>query len=136
MPTVLESSHAQVAPPHPAGDRPGSLWCAAACAVSGTVEGDEGELCADPQASREVAVVGATVYSCLKAGTKSPLPGFGLVVVDEASQVRVAESAVAVAQVGSEGWLAGDDLQLPLVVQGVYPEPEAALVRLMHPQHS
>jgi hypothetical protein len=76
--------------------------------------------------THRVAVAGATVYSCLKAGKKAPLPGFDLVMVDEASQVRVAESSIAVSLVGAEGRLvlAGDDLQLPPVVQGVYPDAE------------
>lgn len=70
------------------------------------------------------AVAGATVYSCLKARKKTTLPGFDLVVVDEASQVRVAEAAIPIALVGAEGRLvlAGDDLQLPPIVQGVYPD--------------
>jgi hypothetical protein len=70
------------------------------------------------------AVVGATVYACLKARKKTGLEGFDLVVVDEASQVRVAESSVPVHLVASSGRLvlAGDDLQLPPIVQGAYPE--------------
>src|SRR5262249_24287740 len=52
------------------------------------------------------------------------LAGFDLVVVDEASQVRVAEASVPahlVTPAGRQG-LAGDDLQPPPIVQGVYPE--------------
>lgn len=72
-------------------------------------------------------VVGATVYACIKAGRKDGLPGFDLVVVDEASQVRVAEAVVPASLVAADGRLvlAGDDLQLPPIVQGVYPEAEA-----------
>jgi hypothetical protein len=72
------------------------------------------------------AVIGATVYSCIKAGKKSELPAFDLVVVDEASQVRVGEASVPVSLVGPQGRLvlAGDDLQLPPIVQGVYPDVE------------
>jgi superfamily I DNA and/or RNA helicase len=46
------------------------------------------------------------------------------VIVDEASQVRVAEAAIAISAVADHGRLilAGDDLQLPPIVQGVYPE--------------
>jgi DNA replication ATP-dependent helicase Dna2 len=71
-------------------------------------------------------VVGATVYACIKAGKNKELPGFDLVVVDEASQVRVAEAAIPASLVGSSGRLvlAGDDLQLPPIVQGVYPETD------------
>ena len=72
------------------------------------------------------AVAGATMYSCIKAEKKADLPEFDLVVVDEASQVRVAEASVPVSLVGPNGRLvfAGDDLQLPPIVQGAYPEVE------------
>jgi hypothetical protein len=76
------------------------------------------------------AVVGATAYSCLKA--RSELPPFDLVVIDEASQVRVPEAAVAVALVGTGRLvLAGDHLQLPPIVAGVYPETPPG-VPLLH----
>jgi superfamily I DNA and/or RNA helicase len=69
----------------------------------------------------EHAVLGATAYSCLKARAK--LPPFDLVVIDEASQVRVPEAAVAVSLAGAGRLvLAGDHLQLPPIVAGVYPE--------------
>jgi superfamily I DNA/RNA helicase len=69
------------------------------------------------------AVVGATVYSSLKS--YGDLPEFDLVVIDEASQVRVPEAAIPVSLVGQAGRLvlAGDHLQLPPIVSGVYPEP-------------
>ncbi len=67
-------------------------------------------------------VLGATVYSCVKK--RLDLPSFDLVVVDEASQVRVPESAIAVYLSGDGGRLvlAGDHLQLPPIVAGVYPD--------------
>lgn len=67
------------------------------------------------------AVLGATPYSCLKK--QEELQAFDLVVIDEASQVRVPESAIAVSLVGETGRLvlAGDHLQLPPIVAGVYP---------------
>jgi hypothetical protein len=67
------------------------------------------------------AVLGATAYSCLKRHAE--LPGFDLVIVDEASQVRVPEAAVAVDLVADTGRLvlAGDHLQLPPIVAGTYP---------------
>jgi hypothetical protein len=69
----------------------------------------------------EQAVLGATAYSCLKG--RGELPPFDLVVIDEASQVRVPEAAVAVAQAGAGRLvLAGDHLQLPPIIAGVYPE--------------
>lgn len=48
-------------------------------------------------AHREHAVVGVTVYSCLKDIEKAE--PFDLVVIDEASQVRVPESSVAISLV-------------------------------------
>jgi hypothetical protein len=67
------------------------------------------------------AVVGATAYSCLKS-CKEPLQ-FHLVVIDEASQVRVPEAAVAFFLAdGGRLLLAGDHLQLPPIVAGVYPQ--------------
>ena len=78
------------------------------------------------------AVLGATVYTGLKK--RDELPQFDLVVIDEASQVRVPEAAVAAAFVAKEGRLvlAGDHRQLPPIVAGSYPEAlpdEAALHR-------
>ncbi len=77
---------------------------------------------ADWLADSPQAVVGATVYSCLKEN--QTLGGFDLVVIDEASQVRVPEAAVAVCQVAETGRLvlAGDHLQLPPIIAGAYPE--------------
>ena len=70
------------------------------------------------------AIVGATVYSCLKQYAQ--LPPFELSVIDEASQVRVPEAAIPVGLVAPRGRLvlAGDHLQLPPIVAGVYPETE------------
>jgi hypothetical protein len=66
------------------------------------------------------AVLGATAYSCLKV-CEEPL-GLDLVVIDEASQVRVPEAAVAFFLAGGgRVVLAGDHLQLPPIVAGVYP---------------
>jgi DNA helicase-2/ATP-dependent DNA helicase PcrA len=70
------------------------------------------------------AIVGATVYSCLKQYDR--LPPFELSVIDEASQVRVPEAAIPIGLAGPQGRLvlAGDHLQLPPIVVGVYPEME------------
>jgi hypothetical protein len=75
--------------------------------------------------TEEHAVLGATVFSCLKA--RPALEAFDLVVIDEASQVRVPEAAVAVSLVSDAGRLvlAGDHLQLPPIIAGRYPEPAA-----------
>ncbi len=66
-------------------------------------------------------ILGATAYSCLKK--RAELPDFDLVVIDEASQVRVPESGIAAMLAGEQGRLvlAGDHLQLPPIVTGVYP---------------
>ncbi len=71
---------------------------------------------------RAQAIVGATVYSCLKQ--YGEVPPFDLVVIDEASQVRVPEAAVPIGLAGKQGRLvlAGDHLQLPPIVVGTYPE--------------
>ncbi len=70
------------------------------------------------------AVVGATVYSCLKQ--YGQIPPFDLSVIDEASQVRVPEASIPIGLVGPQGRLvlAGDHLQLPPIVVGVYPETQ------------
>ncbi len=72
--------------------------------------------------ARPYAVLGSTVYSCLKR--REELAGFDLVVIDEASQVRVPEAAVAISFVAPAGRLvlAGDHLQLAPIVAGIYPD--------------
>jgi DNA replication ATP-dependent helicase Dna2 len=75
-------------------------------------------------AGRNASVLGATVYSCLKARQGDGWPAFDLVIVDEASQVRVPEASVPFSMVSPQGRvvLAGDHLQLPPIVQGEYPD--------------
>ncbi len=70
----------------------------------------------------DCAILGATAYSCLKA--REELAGFDLVVIDEASQVRVPEAAVSISLVADTGRLvlAGDHLQLPPIIAGTYPD--------------
>src|SRR5262249_7354896 len=89
---------------------------------SGEVVAEDG--LADWLTRNRHAVVGATVYACLKARKKTGLEGLDLVVGDGASQFRVAEASVPVHLVAPTGRLvlAGDDLQLPPIVQGAYPE--------------
>jgi hypothetical protein len=67
------------------------------------------------------SLLGGTVWAIHK--------GYGpeladLVIIDEGSQLRVPESAIAARRVRPGGRLliAGDDLQLPPIVQGTYPE--------------
>ncbi|HOI57549.1 MAG: AAA domain-containing protein [Methanoculleus sp.] len=72
-------------------------------------------------------LLGGTVHSFGKL--EKSLPSLDLLIVDEASQMRPAELAMVLSVLGREGRLvlAGDDLQLPPVVQGAYPPPEDGL---------
>lgn len=74
----------------------------------------------------DTVIVGATMYATWKAIDEGGLQPFDLVVIDEASQVRVAESSIPISLVSSTGrlLLTGDDYQLPPIVQGVYPAPQ------------
>jgi len=74
-----------------------------------------------------LCVLGGTTYAVQKMFKDMPDDRpFDLVVVDEGSQLRVAESLLALSRLAPGGRLvvAGDDLQLPPIVRGVYPEPE------------
>ncbi|WP_292519408.1 AAA domain-containing protein [Methanoculleus sp.] len=72
-------------------------------------------------------LLGGTVHSF--ARLEKSLPSLDLLIVDEASQMRPAELAMVLPLLGADGRLvlAGDDLQLPPVVQGAYPVPEDGL---------
>lgn len=72
-------------------------------------------------------LLGGTVHSFGKL--EKALPSLDLLIVDEASQMRPAELAMVLSVLGREGRLvlAGDDLQLPPVVQGAYPAPDDGL---------
>lgn len=74
----------------------------------------------------ELLVVGGTVYSFLKSGVEGEFP---LLIADEASQMKWGELALAVNVLGEKGrlLLAGDDLQLPPIISGEYPESEDGL---------
>ncbi|MBK8964138.1 MAG: AAA family ATPase [Candidatus Competibacteraceae bacterium] len=69
-------------------------------------------------------VVGGTVYSVQKIKKGEGL--FDALIVDEASQMKFGELALALSALKPDGRLvlAGDDLQLPPIVQGQYPERE------------
>jgi hypothetical protein len=73
-----------------------------------------------PQA--ETSILGGTVWA-LRKGVEEATAD--LVVVDEASQLEVPESALALQRLAPEGHLliAGDDRQLPPIVAGAYPDP-------------
>lgn len=96
-------------------------WQGAAASVGVVAEADLGEWLRDG----EWAVLGATVFSCLKRPEE--VRGFDLVVIDEASQTRVPEAAVPISLMAEAGRLvlAGDHLQLPPIVAGVYPDTPA-----------
>jgi len=72
-------------------------------------------------------LLGGTVHSF--ARLDKVLPSLDLLVVDEASQMRPAELAMVLPALAEGGRLilAGDDLQLPPIVQGEYPAPEDGL---------
>ncbi len=63
-------------------------------------------------------LLGGTVHGFAKL--EKSLPSLDLLIVDEASQMRAAELAMVLPMLGQGGRLvlAGDDLQLPPVVQG------------------
>jgi DNA replication ATP-dependent helicase Dna2 len=72
-------------------------------------------------------VAGATVWSAFKAMKKSggvSRPWFDVVLVDEASQMRLPDALVAfgASKAQSNIILAGDDMQLPPIIHGAYPE--------------
>lgn len=73
---------------------------------------------------QEQVIVGATMYTCIKA---DPGAAFDLVVIDEASQVRLPEASVPLMLRRKTGriLLAGDHQQLPPIVHGEWPEPTA-----------
>lgn len=74
----------------------------------------------------ELLVVGGTVYSFAKAEADGLFP---LLIIDEASQMKIGEFALALVPLSPQGHmvLAGDDLQLPPIINGVYPEPDDGL---------
>ena len=73
-----------------------------------------------------VCVIGGTIYSFYKTGIIGDFP---MLVVDEASQMKFGELAMAwgVLAPGGSLVLAGDDLQLPPIMKGAYPEAEDGL---------
>ena len=97
-------------------------------------------------AERAIAVVGGTGYRLDRlalqgAGTGGTGPLFDLVVIDEASQLRATELALALTLLAPDGRLVlvGDHLQLPPITKGDYPAPEdrlpgleASIFRYLH----
>lgn len=76
----------------------------------------------------ESFVVGGTVHAFRKEYDKAT-PEFDVLVVDEGSQMKLGEFALATLALGETTRLviAGDDLQLPPIIQGSYPEPDDGL---------
>lgn len=74
-------------------------------------------------AGHPLLVYGATVWQARKL---SPAFTYDVVVIDEGSQLKVAESAIPIRRLADGGRLviAGDDRQLPPIVAGAYPEIE------------
>jgi len=74
--------------------------------------------------AEKVVIVGATVYACFKA---DPGAVFDLVVIDEASQVRLPEASIPISLRNPSGRLlvAGDHQQLPPIVNGEWPDSTA-----------
>ncbi|OQP04065.1 AAA family ATPase [Geobacillus sp. 46C-IIa] len=73
------------------------------------------------------SVLGATLYGIQRAHEKGVLGGeFDVVVLDEASQIRVADSLLALRHVKKAGRLliVGDHFQLPPIIQGAYKSAE------------
>jgi DNA replication ATP-dependent helicase Dna2 len=75
-------------------------------------------------AGTPICVFGATVWQAKKVEPDDLRYDF--VVIDEGSQLKVAEAAIPVRRLHPEGRLliAGDDRQLPPIVQGHYPVPD------------
>jgi hypothetical protein len=73
-------------------------------------------------AANTLAVLGGTAWAARRVDAGAA----DVVVIDEASQLRVPEPALAVRRLAEGGRLvvAGDDQQLPPIVQGAYPDPE------------
>lgn len=71
-----------------------------------------------------VCILGGTVWALRKQVYAGAVDA---VIIDEGSQMRVPEAAIAARRLRRGGWLivAGDHRQLPPIVQGVYPEPAA-----------
>jgi hypothetical protein len=72
----------------------------------------------------ESVVIGGTVYGFRKAIDKGLEP-CDVLVIDEGSQLKLGETALATLALAHGGRIviAGDDEQLPPIIQGEYPEP-------------
>jgi hypothetical protein len=79
-----------------------------------------------------VCVVGSTPWRLKNCSFSSGAGAFHLVVIDEASQIPVANAAMAVRHLAPTGRLvvAGDHLQLPPVLKGCYPTAACGEVQI------
>lgn len=79
-------------------------------------------------ATTPICIVGGTVHALQKAfGKDAEAAPFDLLVIDEASQLKVPEALLALSRLGPDGRLlvVGDHQQLPPILQGSYPEAAA-----------
>ncbi|MDO9018375.1 MAG: AAA domain-containing protein [Deltaproteobacteria bacterium] len=78
--------------------------------------------------NRAAVVVGSTVHGLRKLLEGGAKP-FELLIIDEASQMKLGELALASAALAGAGRLvlAGDDLQLPPIIKGRYPAADDGL---------
>jgi hypothetical protein len=81
----------------------------------------------------QCVVLGATVWATAKAMQKTggaPRPWFDVVLIDEASQLKLPDALLALAAGKPQAniILAGDDRQLPPIILGRYPEAQAHLL--------
>ncbi|MGE0085994.1 MAG: AAA domain-containing protein [Desulfococcaceae bacterium] len=74
----------------------------------------------------DLLIAGGTVHSFHKSGVEHEFP---ILIADEASQMKFGEFALAMKLLEKNGriMLAGDDLQLPPIISGEYPESEDGL---------
>jgi hypothetical protein len=98
-----------------------------------TQRGDDLQTLHESQAAvlapEEPVALGGTVYSIRKSREAGLVP-FDLLIVDEASQMKFGEFALAIPSLAAERGrlvLAGDDLQLPPLINGQYPKRDDGL---------
>jgi hypothetical protein len=92
-------------------------------------DGFAGELSDDSPCT----IVGATVWGLQRAmqkGGDSVQPWFDVILVDEASQLKLADALIAFAasKANASIILAGDDRQLPPIIRGRYPDEQAHIL--------
>ncbi len=81
--------------------------------------------------SSDRCIIGGTIYALQKAMKNSNLE-FDIVVLDEASQLKVPDSLVALSALKKKGryLIVGDDKQLPPIIHGKYPSDDTDQLKL------